>query len=273
MDISSLSQYASLYTPTFNFSTSSNQGSSQTDSDDSENFNTIFGTTLSNSDGDTAQLSSSGIEGMPPPPMMGNDTTASDISSFMDEVANGTATDTDLQNLETELEQAQAASSTSSSTGTSTSSSTGTSTSSSTGTSTSSSTSASNIRADIKSFMDEVANGTATDTDLQNLETELEQAQAASSTSSSTGTSTSSSTGTSTSSSTSTSNIRADIKSFMDEVANGTATDTDLQNMETELEQAQASSSISQQMLDSAISAYSNNNTGYLWNSTQSTTA
>ncbi len=203
MDISSLSQYASLYTPTFNFSTSSNQGSSQTDSDDSENFNTIFGTTLSNSDGDTAQLSSSGIKGMPPPPMMGNDTTASDISSFMDEVANGTATDTDLQNLETELEQAQAASSTSSSTGTSTSS----------------------------------------------------------------------STGTSTSSSTSTSNIRADIKSFMDEVANGTATDTDLQNMETELEQAQASSSISQQMLDSAISAYSNNNTGYLWNSTQSTTA
>jgi hypothetical protein len=69
----------------------------------------------------------------------------------------------------------------------------------------------------------------------------------------------------------------------MNEVANGTATDTDLKNMETELQQAASStgssttsstgSSISQQMLNSAMYAYSNNNTGYLWNSTQSMTA
>jgi hypothetical protein len=53
--------------------------------------------------------------------------------------------------------------------------------------------------------------------------------------------------------------------------------------METELQQAASStgssttsstgSSISQQMLNSAMYAYSNNNTGYLWNSTQSMTA
>jgi hypothetical protein len=107
--------------------------------------------------------------------------------------------------------------------------------------------------------MNEVANGTATATDLQNMETELEQA------SSSTGSSTTASTG----SSTGASSIRSEIKSFMNEVANGTATATDLQNMETELEQVQEQAAL----LNSAISAYSNSNAGYLWNSTQSTTA
>ena len=209
MNISSLYQYGSLYMPAYNaYASSATQSSSQADTG-SEDFSTIYGATLSNSDGDSVQLSSSGMAGMPP--MMGNDTTASDIQSFMNEVANGTATDTDLKNMETELEQAA------SPTGSSTTSSTGSSTTASTG----SSTGVSNLRADIKSFMNEVANGTATDTDLKNMETELQQAA------SSTGSSTTSSTG----------------------------------------------SSISQQMLNSAMYAYSNNNTGYLWNSTQSMTA
>ena len=120
LDISSLYQYGSSYIPAYNTSTSSvAQGSSQTGSD---NFSTILGATLSNSDGDTAQLSSSAMAGMPP--MMGNDTTASDVNSFMQEVASGTATDTDLKNMETELEQA--ASSTGSSTSATTSTSTDT---------------------------------------------------------------------------------------------------------------------------------------------------
>ncbi len=203
MDISSLYQYGSLYMPTYSASTSSAAQSSSQDDTGSEDFGTIFGSTLSNSDGDTVQLSSSGMAGMPP--MMGNDTTASDLQSFMNEVANGTATATDLQNMETELEQA------SSSTGSSTTSSTGSSTTSSTGSSTTASTS----------------------------------------------------------SSTGTSSIRSDLKSFMNEVANGTATATDLQNMETELEQVQEQAA----QLNSAISAYSNSNAGYLWNSTESTTA
>ncbi len=105
MDISSLYQYGSLYMPTYSASTSSAAQSSSQDDTGSEDFGTIFGSTLSNSDGDTVQLSSSGMAGMPP--MMGNDTTASDLQSFMNEVANGTATATDLQNMETELEQVQ----------------------------------------------------------------------------------------------------------------------------------------------------------------------
>jgi hypothetical protein len=210
--------------PTYNALTSSAaQSSSQVDTG-SEDFSTIFGTTLSNSDGDTAQLSSSGMAGMPP--MMGNDTTASDIKSFLDKVANGTATDTDLKNMETELEQASS------------------STASSTTASTSSSTGATDIGTDIKSFLDKVANGTATDTDLKNMQTELEQAQEQAA---------SFLTGTNVDSSQTTNN--ADSNSANDDLA------TVFQ------------SSISQQMLNSAISAYSNSNAGYLWNSTQSTTA
>jgi hypothetical protein len=186
MNISSLYQYGSLYMPynSYTSSASATQGSSQADTD-SEDFSAIYGTTLSNSDGDALQ-GYSGMAGMPP--MMGNDTTASDIKSFMEKVANGTATATDLQNMETELEQA------------------------------------------------------------------------ASSTGSGTTSSTSSSTGTS--------SIGDDVKSFMEKVANGTATATDLQNMETELEQEQGQTAL----LNSAVAAYSNNDTGYLWNSTTSTT-
>jgi hypothetical protein len=184
MDVSSLYKYASLYMPAYSACTSSAAQSSSQDDTGSEDFGTIFGSTLSNSDRDTVQLSSSGMA----PPMMDNDTTSSDIKSFLDKVANGTATATDLQNMETELEQATS------------------STDSSTTASTGSSTTASSIRSDLKSFLDKVANGTATATDLQSMEAEMEQVQ----------------------------------------------------------EQA---------ALNSAISAYSNSNADYSWNSTESTTA
>jgi hypothetical protein len=192
MDVSSLYKYASLYMPAYSACTSSAAQSSSQDDTGSEDFGTIFGSTLSNSDRDTVQLSSSGMA----PPMMDNDTTSSDIKSFLDKVANGTATATDLQNMETELEQAT------------------------------------------------------------------------SSTDSSTTASTGSSTTASTSSSTTASSIRSDLKSFLDKVANGTATATDLQSMEAEMEQVQE-----QAALNSAISAYSNSNADYSWNSTESTTA
>jgi hypothetical protein len=216
MNISSLYQYGSLYMPAYNALTSSaTQGSSQADTG-SEDFSKIYGATLSNSDGDTVQLSSSGTAGMSP--MMGNDTTASDIKSFLDKVANGTATATDLQNMETEMEQAA------SSTGSSTTASTG------------SSTGVSGIGTDIKSFLNKVANGTATATDLQNMETEMEQAA-------------------STNVGSSQKANNADTNSANDDLA------------------TVSQSSMSQQMLNSAIYAYSNNNAGYVWNSTQSMTA
>ncbi len=103
MDVSSLYKYASLYMPAYSACTSSAAQSSSQDDTGSEDFGTIFGSTLSNSDRDTVQLSSSGMA----PPMMDNDTTSSDIKSFLDKVANGTATATDLQSMEAEMEQVQ----------------------------------------------------------------------------------------------------------------------------------------------------------------------
>jgi ribosomal protein S20 len=79
-----------------------------------------------------------------------------DIKSFLDEIKNGTATDVDLQKMQTELQQFSDKQS---------------------ATDSSQNTSGSDIRADLKSFLDEIKNGTATDADMLKMQTELNQIQ------------------------------------------------------------------------------------------------
>ena len=205
MNISSLYQYASVYNQSYNsLATSAVQASQQ---GDSGSFDSVLGAMFSNSDGDTVQLSAQGIA-------MGGGN--SDIKNFLDKVASGTVTDSDLQSMQSELKQAEQQSG-------------------STQSASSTTTSASDIGSDIKNFLDKVASGTVTDSDIQSMQSELKQAEQQSG-----------STQSASSTITSASDIGSDIKNFLDKVASGTVTDSDIQSMQSELKQAEQQSGSTQ---------------------------
>jgi hypothetical protein len=152
----------------------------------------------------------------------------SDFNVFMDKLKNGTATDSDLQNIETELKpggELNPIASTQNADNSNTSSS-------------------SDLHTDVKNFMAKLINGTATDSDLQNIENELKQVTATQTTNS-------------TNASSNGSDLRNDLKDFMTKLKNGTATDSDLQNIENELKQVTAT-----QNSDSSNSSGSTTNNG-----------
>jgi hypothetical protein len=153
-----------------------------------------------------------------------NTTTASDpIKAFLDKVMNGTATDDDLQNMQSVLQtmQKQRSSETAKD-------------------------DAGSIDSELKSFLDKVASGTATDDDLKNMQSELQKMQQqfggrgvhrhhhhhGSESDGTNPNSTSLDT-------TNVNNSNSDLKSFLDKVAGGTATNDDLKNMQSILQQMQ----------------------------------
>jgi len=151
----------------------------------------------------------------------GGSTTQADIKNFLDKVKSGTVTQSDIQSLQSELQQATPQSNSAQGTTNST------------------------FGSDLKSFLDKVANGTVTSTDLQNMQTEMQQTQQTAGTGSAQGHHHHHhhSGGDSSSSSSSSSSLDSDLSSFLDSVANGTVTDTDLKKMQTELQQVQQQSS------------------------------
>lgn len=151
----------------------------------------------------------------------GGSTTQADIKNFLDKVKSGTVTQSDIQSLQSELQQATPQSNSAQGTTNST------------------------LGSDLKSFLDKVANGTVTSTDLQNMQTEMQETQKTAGTGSAQGHHHHHhhSGGDSSSSSSSSSSLDSDLSSFLDSVANGTVTDTDLKNMQTELQQVQQQAS------------------------------
>lgn len=111
---------------------------------------------------------------------------------------------------------------------------------SSSASSSTSSSSSDTLMSDIQSFLSKAADGTVTDSDLTALESELQSAGVTGT--SSTSSSSDSSTVASTSSSTGSGNLMSDIQSFLSKAADGTATDSDLTALESELQSAQQSS-------------------------------
>ncbi|MGD0153991.1 MAG: hypothetical protein ABSC17_09610, partial [Thermacetogeniaceae bacterium] len=94
MNISSLYQYASVYNQSYNsLSTTAVQASQQ---GDSGSFDNLLGAIFSSSSGDTVQLSGQEVTMGPPP--AGD--AGSDIKNFLDKVASGTVTDSDLQSMQ-----------------------------------------------------------------------------------------------------------------------------------------------------------------------------
>ncbi len=136
----------------------------------------------------------------------------SDIRSFLDKVKDGSVTQNDIQSMQAELQQAGPPPGAAQGTDNST------------------------FGSDLKSFMDKVANGTVTSTDLQKMQTELQQMQQKAG-----GAHGHHHHGGGGSSS----SLDSDLSSFLDKVANGTVTDTDLQSMQSELQQNQQQSASS----------------------------
>lgn len=142
------------------------------------------------------------------------DTDSDGINSFLDKVAAGTVGDSDLQSMQSVLQTMQQRVNPG-------------------GTSTDTD----NNAADFRSFLDKVANGTVTDTDLQNMQAKLKEMTTASGTigrhrhprpsSESEGTNPNST------SLDTTDADDTDLKSFLDKVAAGTVTDSDLQEMQS----------------------------------------
>ncbi len=222
---------------------------------------------VSGSSGDSFQLSgsqpmSAGLYGPPPPMPLDNsgsstsssgttsssstssstDTLMKDIKSFLAKAADGTATDSDLTSLESEL-QAAGVMSTGSNTVSSTSSTGDSSTVTGTGLSSGSGSGSGNIMNDIKSFLAKAADGTATDSDLTALESELQSAKqtAPQPPPFSSGSSTSSST-----SSSDSDTLLKEIQSFLAKVADGSVTDSDLATLKSELQGTTSTTSTSQ---------------------------
>jgi hypothetical protein len=89
------------------------------------------------------------------------------------------------------------------------------------------STGGSSLKADIRAFLDKVKTGTVTDDDIKKLQDELKQADQTSDSALTAGSTGSSS-----------SDIRSDIQSFLGKVKDGSLTQSDIQTMQTELQQA-----------------------------------
>jgi hypothetical protein len=181
---------------------------------------TSMGSVTGNSknDGDTFQLSLSAAMMMSGTmqSQSSNNNVGSDLSNLLTKVQGGTATSNDLQSMASELQQVVQASNSQNQTANS-------------GT----------IGNDIGSFLDKVANGTVSSSDLQTMQSELQQAQQSGSGSVQGhhhhhhhhgGGAVSSTSDASTASS-----IGSDLNGFMDKVVKGTATDSDLKGMETEM--------------------------------------
>lgn len=183
MSISSVNPFlSSLYTQYCNgTSTTANKTAQYPSSSNSQGISNINGDTFEFSP-PTMQTgytnSAAGTNGTqmapPPPPPASEDSSDSTnddtITSFLDKVVNGTVTDTDLEEMQTYLQNLSTESTESTTTGTQmapppppppppasedSSDSTGDDT--------------------IKSFLDKVANGTVTDTDLQNMQIYFQQ--------------------------------------------------------------------------------------------------
>lgn len=130
-----------------------------------------------------------------------SDSGSSDLTSFLDKVKDGTVTDTDLQNMQAQLQQYMQQSSVQNSGYTSNS--------------------GNSSDSDMKVFLDKVASGTVTSTDLTTMQQELQQA--------------------SQSGSTQNSSTVADLKTFLNKVASGTVSSSDLTAMQQELQQVSQS--------------------------------
>ena len=122
-----------------------------------------------NSDGDTFELSLSSamMPNAATQTQAGSNTLREDIAGFLTKIEKGTATSTDLQSMQNELQQAQQSGTTGLSghhhhhhhgTG---------------AVSNSQDTTASSISSDLSSFLDKVSQGTATDSDLSTIESEM----------------------------------------------------------------------------------------------------
>jgi hypothetical protein len=166
---------------------------------------------LYSADGDSLEISGDAQNQLtsymmygPPPPNGANGPgpgPGSEIKDFLDKVANGTATEDDLKDMQSVLQKMRQKSDSS-------------------GVSSNTTQDSSDP---IKSFLDKVANGTATVDDLTGMQSILQQAQQQSAVN----------------------NVNDDsgstgsdpIRDFLDKVANGTVTDDDLQNMQSVLQQ------------------------------------
>ena len=110
-----LSQYSSPYANAANNSTTT------TSNDTSSAINSVTGVNSTNSDGDTFQLSgtvpleASAYNNTSASSSITSTNLASDITSLLAEIKNGTATTSDIQNIENELQQYSSTSGTDSS--------------------------------------------------------------------------------------------------------------------------------------------------------------
>lgn len=206
MNISAINNYwANLRTQTSYLNNANVQNKSNPSEIASNPANLVF----SSVDGDTLELSGSqsntasiGIYG-PPPMNTGNGATSSDpIKSFLDKVANGTATQDDITSMQTVLQQIQQQFAVEN---------------------TNDNNSGDSTRDSMKSFLDKVASGTATTNDLTSMQSILQKVNSLSGSESVNNNS---------------DNADSDpIKSFLNKVADGTATQADLTNMQSVLTQ------------------------------------
>lgn len=171
----------------------------------------------STNNGDTFQLSlAAQMMNSTMQPQSSNNNISNDLSTLLTKVQGGTATSTDFQSMASELQQVVQASNFQNQTSNS-----------------------GNICNDIDSFLGKVANGTASSSDLKNMQNELQQVQQSGSGSVQSyhhhhhhhdGGAASN-----TQNATTSDSIGSDLSSFMDKVVKGTATDSDLTNMEAEM--------------------------------------
>lgn len=140
----------------------------------------------------------------------------SDIKSFLDKVKDGSVTTSDIQSMQAELQQAGPPPGPSPA-------------------SNSDSGSAS-LKTDIKNFLDKVKDGSVTQSDIQSMQTELQQAQQTG------GSDTTKHHHHHEGGSGSSSSFGTDLTSFLDKVANGTLTDSDLTAFQSELQQQSSAS-------------------------------
>lgn len=248
---------------------------------------------LYSADGDSLEISSDAqnamssymMYGPPPPPPNGANGPGSEIKDFLDKVASGTATEDDLKDMQSVLQKMQQKSNSSGLSSNTTQDSSDPIKSFldkvASGTATvddltsmqgilqqvQQQSTVNNVTNDfarngsdpIRDFLDKVASGTVTDDDLKNMQSILQQMQQKSGSNGAymhhrDNGSESDSTNPSGTSLDATSTSDNGLKDFIDKVANGIATDDDLENMQSILKQMQ------QQFL-SSFGDYSNLNT------------
>jgi hypothetical protein len=227
----------------------------------------LSGITSSNSDGDTFQLS--GVVPPPPPPpdAAGSNSTSSDssgslnsdIQSFLSKVAEGTVSSSDIDSMQSELQQYLSNSSTASATSSSDSLTSGTATDYAQAMMMPpppppTDSSSSELSSDVESFLNKVADGSVSSSDISTMESELQQYLSSSSSTSDTSSNDSLASGTATDfsqammppppppanttgSSSTSSDLNSDIESFLSKVADGSISTSDIQIMQSELQQ------------------------------------